>query len=218
MNIINQMKMLFKETPSNIQGIRELLSSRKFTTEELAEVAVSFTEECMGEGYYEIAGWDVDVEDIHSNYIVEAIKLLLEYGLDSNVIVNGEANVMRNAQWISYHNQAARVMQLLLDHGGNPNLLIEQETLFESIDDRVSYDEYEDDNMVQCWLMLMAYGGCFESNGEIPLTMLNGNSVEIFKNIECYHYEIESPTKENGLDCWIMHIYNVETKEEVARY
>ena len=72
---------------------------------------------------------------------------------------------------------------------------------------------------VQYWLLLMAYGACWQNNGKIPLTMLGNNSVEIFKNYELYDYEIEPLPKEPGkYGCWIMHIYNVETREEVAVY
>ena len=114
-------------------------------------------------------------------------------------------------------------MRLLLENGGNPNHLIpsEGETVFEYIDFMVSYDQYMHEYFytVQCWLVLMAYGACWRNNGEIPLTMLGENSVEIFKNYELYDYEIEPlPQIPGKFGCWIMHIFNIETKEEVAVY
>ena len=64
----------------------------------------------------------------------------------------------------------------------------------------------------------MAYGACWR-DGEIPITMLGKQSVEIFKEFEQFDYEIEPLPQEPGkYGCWIMHIFNIHTLEEVARY
>ncbi len=223
MNIVNQIKELFEQAPSNLNEIRKLLELRKFKEDELAELAVSFTDNCFCE-YHDALDPEVEsvtIENMNSNYVVDAIRLLLEFGLNPNTIVNDD-NVMWNAMWIDAPNVAASVMRLLLENGGSPNHLIpaEHETLFEYIAFKVSYDEYTHEyfHTVQCWLLLMAYGGCWE-DGNIPITMLGGKSVEIFKNFELYDYEIEPLPQETGkYGCWIMHIYNIATHDEVARY
>ena len=147
--------------------------------------------------------------------------MLIEQGLDPNLVVNDD-NPIWNVMWIDAPNIGASVMRLLLENGGDPNhyLSSEGETVFDYISFKVSYDEYTHDyfHTVQCWLVLMGYGACWK-DGEIPLAMLNGNSVEIFKKFELYDYTIEPLPQEPGkYGCWIMHIYNVETNEEVARY
>lgn len=149
------------------------------------------------------------------------MALLLEFGLNPNTIVKDE-NVMWNTMWIDAPNTAAAVLKLLLENGGEANHFIpgENETLFEYIAFKVSYDEYTHDyfHTVQCWLILMAYGASW-SNGEIPITMIGNNTVDIFKNYQMYDYVIEPLPKEPGkYGCWRMHIYNIETKEEVAVY
>ena len=64
----------------------------------------------------------------------------------------------------------------------------------------------------------MAYGACWR-DGNIPITMLGEKTVDIFKDFELYDYEIEPLPQEPGkYGCWIMHIYNIATHEEVARY
>ena len=161
------------------------------------------------------------IENMHSNYVIEAINMLLEFGLDPNAIFDND-NVLWNAMWIDSPNVAASLMRLLLENGGDPNHFIpaEHDTLFEYIAFKVSYDEYTHDyyHTVQCWLVLMAYGACWR-NGEIPLTMLGNKSVEIFKEFEQFDYEIEPLPQEAGkYGCWIMHIFNIHTREEVARY
>ena len=224
MELVDKIKKLFENTPSDLERIRKLLSSRKFTAEELAELAIDFTDNCFCEyrGAINPKCTSVNLENMNSNYIVEAIALLLEFGLDPNTIVDDD-NVMWNAMWIDAPNMAASVLQLLLENGGNPNHYIpgEGETLFEYIDFKVSWDEYTHEYFytVQCWLLLMAYGACWRHNGKMPLTMLGENSVEIFKNFQLYDYEIELlPEEPEKYGCWIMHIFNIETKEEVAVY
>ena len=120
-------------------------------------------------------------------------------------------------------NVAASVLQLLLEHGGNPNHILsdDNETIFEYLDFMVSYDSYMHRffHIVQCWLVCMAYGACWQDNHKIPLTMLGGHTVEIFRDFRLYDYEIEYLPQEPGkFGCWIMHIFNTETGEEVARF
>ena len=223
MNLVSQIKELFEQSPSDLDKVRKLLALRKFEEDELAELAVAFTDNCFCE-YHDALDPEIDsvtIANMHSNYVVDAIRLLLEFGLDPNIIVNDD-NVMWNAMWIDAPNVAASVMRLLLENGGNPNHLIpaEHETLFEYIAFKVSYDEYTHEyfHTVQCWLLLMAYGACWR-DGNIPITMLGEKTVDIFKDFELYDYEIEPLPQEPGkYGCWIMHIYNIATHEEVARY
>jgi len=219
MNLVHQIKEKFNSNPSDLDGLKELLLVRKFTEYELAELAVDFTGNCFCE--YQDYISQKSFNNMNSNYIVEAIELLLELGLDPNLIV-GDENVMWNTMWIDAPNIAATVLKQLLENGGNPNHSIpgEVETLFEYIAFKVSYDEYTHDyyHTVQCWLILMAYGGCW-NNGKIPITMLGENTVDIFKEFHKYDYEIETlPQKPGKYGCWRMHIYNIETREEVAVY
>jgi len=224
MNIIDEIKRIFREEPFNLQRVRELLSEHNFSKEELAVLAIDFTDNCFCE-YLQAIDPEckfVTMENLCSNHIVEAVELLLEFGLDPNTIIDDD-NVMWNAMWIDTPNVGAAVLRLLLENGGDPNHLIpsEGETLFEYIAFKVSYDEYTHDHLytVQCWLVLMAYGACWRGNGEIPITMIGDNLVDIFKNYELYDYEIEPLPQEPGkYGCWRMHIYNIETKEEVAVY
>ena len=223
MNLVKQIKETFEQEPSNLEKIKTLLTSRIFTKDELSELAIAFTDDCFCE--YRAALDDkvesVTIENMHSNYVVEAIKMLLEFGLDPNIVID-EDNVLWNAMWIDAPNVAASVMRLLLENGGDPNHVIpgDPETLFDYIAFKVSYAEYTHDYFytVQCWLVLMAYGAC-RHNGKIPITMHGKQSVEIFKEFEQYDYEIEPLPQEPGTyGCWIMHIFNIHTKEQVARY
>ena len=92
MELVNLIKEKFEDTPSDLDGIRELLAQRKFTAEELAEIAVGFTDECFCE-YHDALDPEIEsvtIENMHSNYVFDAINLLLEVGLDPNTVVNDD--------------------------------------------------------------------------------------------------------------------------------
>jgi len=223
MSNIDKAKELFAAIPPDWETIRRMLAESDFTKEELALIAVDAAESCFCE-YSDALNpevEDITVDTMHSSYLVESLRILLDYGLDPNIVVDDE-NVMWQAQWIDAPNVGPAALRLLLENGGNPNHLIpaEGESLFDYIAFKVSYDEYMHEyfHTVQFWLVLMAYGGCWR-NGSIPLTMLGDNKVEIFKAFESFDYTIEPLPQEPGkYGCWIMHIFRTDTNEEVARY
>jgi len=222
MKNIDEIKVVFEETPSELEKIEELLSLYKPDKKELAYLAIKFADECYWEHQTSIEFERISYEKMHSNFIIDAIKLLLKYGLDPNDIVDDE-NVLWQTVWIDAPNVAASLMKLLLENGADPNHFIpaESETLFGSIATDLSYDISENGytyrHFVQCWLLLAGYGGCFK-DGETPITMLDKNSVEIFKDFEAYYYEIELFPEEYGTNKWEMHVYDIKTKKEVAIY
>jgi hypothetical protein len=227
MNNKEELKKLFFEIPPKWDVIKDLLSEHRYSKTDLSEIAIGLTDNCQCE-YMDAINPKVKgatLDYMHSNHVYDAIKLLLEYGLDPNEEINGE-NVMWNAHWIEAPNVAASVLRLLLNHGGTPDVKTSDgpDTLFEYVTSKVAHDEYthESFHIVQCWLVLMAYGGHWV-DGEIPLTMLHGNTVEIFKEFELFDYEIEpGPEPEEKFAAfygnWTMHIFNKETKEEVALF
>lgn len=223
MELIKQIKETFEKTPSNLDEIKRLLSLRKFSKEELADLAIEFTMDC-----------DVDCdilfnpeieeykyEDLHSNYIIDALKLLLEFGFDPNTIVD-DWNVLWEAMYVETPSVAASIMKFLIENGGDPNHYMpsEQMTLFEAMAEKVVFNKENPSEAytVSCWLVLMAYGGRYR-HYDIDITMINGNSIEIFKEFQLYDYKIEKIIQEpEKIECWIEHFYNIETGEEVAIY
>ena len=110
MNLVKQIKEVFEKEPSNLDEIKKLLSIRHFTKDELAELAVAFTYVCFCE-YHDALEPEVEsvtIENMHSNYVVKAIELLLEFGLDPNTIFDNY-NVLWCAMWIDAPNVAASV-------------------------------------------------------------------------------------------------------------
>ena len=223
MSNVDKAKKLFASIPPKWEEIKAILSASGFTSEDLARIAIDLTDNCFCE-YRDALSEDiaeVSLESLHSGYLLDSLQLLVDYGLDPNTIV-GDENAMWNTQWIDAPNVGASALRLLLENGGNPNHILptESETLFEAVAFDVSYDEYTHEwlHKVQCWLVLMAYGGEFRGGG-IPITMLGNNEVKTFKSFEDFDYTIEPlPQVVGKYGCWIMHIFRVDSHEEVARY
>lgn len=212
MSIIEKLKKLLSEVPPKWNQIRNIMDSNTLTKEDLATLAISLADDCFCEYTDaldpEIKGLDAD--NMCSDYLIEGLSLLLEYGLDPNIVVN-EDNVMWNLQWVYAPNVGAGALRLLLENGGDPNH--EQSSwggrLFQNIDYEIDEDVGEVSwyAVIQMWLVLIAYGG-YRIEGILPITMKNGNSVEIFKNFENYYFEKNE----------VLQIFDKETGEEVAYY
>ena len=92
MDLLNQIKRQFNNTPSDLVTLEKLLSIRKLTSNELASLAIEFVSNCFCE-YRDALNPEIPsltVENMHSNHIIDAIKLLLKFGLNPNTIVDEE--------------------------------------------------------------------------------------------------------------------------------
>lgn len=221
---LEDMKNMIDKCPPDLTDFDRALDVGKYSPQELAELAYHAADNCFGEYSDFCSGQFPEMQEsnLHGNYLPWILRLLLWHGLDPNIETFSGDTALQALQWVNQPNVAADTLRLLLEHGGNPNLQPsgDSETLFDTVAFRVSYDEYTHNffHTVQFWLVLMAYGGCWE-DGQIPLTMLNGHEVSIFKEFEHFDYTIESlPEKPHTYGNWIMHIFDKRTGDEVAVY
>ena len=89
MSSIEKAKELFAAIPPDWATIRQMLSEADFTKEELALIAVDATDSCFCEYRDALnpAVEDITVDTMHSSYLVESLRILLDYGLDPNKII-----------------------------------------------------------------------------------------------------------------------------------
>jgi hypothetical protein len=208
---------IIQEKPVDFFRLNRLLYEWNPPSLALSELANVLVDSCFCEFADASDRGDVVEERLTSFYLPEILQLLLSYGMNPNESF-GFDNVMSKLQWIDYKDCAIRSLKLLLKNGGNPNLSVDGESIFDHINTKVSHDRYEDKALVKLWLLLMSYGGCWK-NAEIPLTMSEGYSIEIFKNYDEYTYTIELLEQiPNCYGCWIMHIFEKCSGIEVAKY
>lgn len=146
--------------------------------------------------------------------ISKVFDVLLARGLDVNA--DSDKNALSSCIWIENEDIAVMLAKKIFEHGANPNLKLTcdgGESLHDYMNACIGYNRFDDDGFMKIWLLLIAYGGCYE-NGETYLEMLNGYSAEIFKNI--YDFGLRRERDANGSR--VMYFYNISTNEDVALY
>lgn len=207
--------------PPDSGRLRALLDREKLSSIELAKAAMHFIDEdCWRETHcYRCAhGREPDPTELHSAYLFKILRLLLEYGLDPNLVIDGE-NVMDQLTSIDCPFIAADAMRLLMEHGGNTNLMLGGETMFRNLDFNIVFGAIEQsdrryyDCWVHLWFVLIGYGGRLPNNVS-PVRMKNGASPEILRRHERFDWEIKAaPETDDG---WLMHIFDRKTGAIIA--
>lgn len=198
----------------------EIFSKYYITPEELSKIACNLMDVCFDEQFPCRDSLKELVEDkTVCSYIYRVMQYLFSKGYDPNVVVDdGCECAMTTIRFLSYpEGLAPKLMRLFMENGGNPNLVVEGESVFEDVDFAVSYDEYFSRSAVYCWLVLMAYGGRLGKKRHLPLTMHDNLDVSIFKRFEDYAYYEIIPTKQKPgyYGCWNMLIYDTRIDERV---
>ncbi len=222
MNKVKELKKMLRSIPPKWDEAKRLLGENQFTKEELADVAFDAADSCFCE--YKEAEYlgleKVIMEETHSFYLTETLELLLAHGLDPNAIAHNE-NAMWETQYIDIADFGAKALRLLLEHGGNPNHVIPDDSmsLFEDVDSKFIEDGfgYGYDYVVKCWLVLVAFGGHYRGiySKKSPIQMLNGHKVEILKKFEQYDCTFDKNSERSY--CPDLLIIDKRTKEVVAR-
>ena len=175
--------------------------------------------------------------DLQLKEFVHQIQLLLDHGLNPNIVID-ETLCISDLQYgyTSYHLDAAK---LIFDLWGLPSAKDEEEELsfIDLIRTKIDYNYYNDDYLVKLYLLCCAYTteetyltfspnlyeemfdpcACYTSatNKHTPLQL----TAEIFKDIHKFDFSVEMlPQKKGYAGCWQLHIFDKESKIEVATY
>ena len=226
--------MLLK-IPPGVHEIRSFLKSARLSSEQVSRVATKFAYECFydtvesvyeGERGAQYFFCDVGLDERrHSAYLPKVTELLLEFGLNPNLVFDGE-NIMMLMMCVVNEYAAADTLALLLENGGNLDTEVDGLTVFDEIDCAVTLDAIEQrnrnvyDSLVHCWLVCLGYGARLK-NKETPVDVFyEHNSDEVFdlrklKKHRNYTFGL-SHTPSRG-SAWSLHIFDKQTMWEVAR-
>ena len=199
------------------------LSSGIYTPEDVSVVGCAYVYHCAFDYNHE---QDLDWipgefhDGLESSHMPKTIELLLQYGLDPNMII-GEENIMRNLQFVSNGYVSADALNLLLENGGNPELCINDEGIFEEIYFNIVFDLIEQeirsryDSLMHFWMVLeghRAERGEFDS----PVKANRNFDLRNLKNHRNYYYgAVPGNEYPNEPD---LVIFDREYNIEVARY
>ena len=137
---------LLNALPPNLEEIENELQNNNYSSEEVTSAACKFCEGCFMEytDFIEEYGKEPLEYEIHTSYVYDICKLLLKYGLNPNLVLGekySETNIMYEIYWITKPYVAADVLRLLLEHGGNPMLLYDNdEPFFHLVDVDIWFD------------------------------------------------------------------------------
>ncbi len=167
---------LLLQIPPKTEEAEKLIRSANYSDEELSRVAVRYAEACSFnisdarcEKGAEIRMNSLGIaEGFHSTYLYEVLALLLSYGVDVNAVLEDDTcryNIMSSVMWVDNGYAAADSMRLLLENGGDPNLIVDGESVFDELTFDIFYGAIEQENRrlyenwVHTWLVLLAFGG-----------------------------------------------------------
>lgn len=208
------------ELPPDLKKVRALLEAKQFTSEQLTRIGLRFVQEkCR---------WEADAyrcetihepqdHEMHSACLHDVLKLLLEFGLDPNLILDDET-IMDAVFFVDYQFAAADCLRVLMENGGDPNMKIDGESLFEHVDFDVIFwvgdiNPLQYEQLVHMWFVLLGYGGHPDNTME-PVRMSPGHQLTELREHERYDFSIEYTKAVK--DGWIMHIFCKDSGEEVA--
>lgn len=218
--------------PPDFETAKALFAEYQPSEEELMWLAVELTDNT----FCEYKDWLLEKsapEQLrgkqHRYYLYDTITFLLEQGLKPNAIIDadssGEAeNAMFLLQYTDGPDVAAQIMRLYMEHGGNPNLYIKNnygDTLISEIEFDIyefgDYEKPENENLVQCVMVLQAYGGGWNGkDGKFhqPFSMREGYDSAILKEFEKFDYRIGVERGHPGS----VHVFEKATGKVVADY
>lgn len=211
MNKTNYILELCNRPEMNIDEIDCFLKECRLSPEEITVMAHR-----VGEHFsYDLSPHDLLTEEDIETKLTEIFDVFLKHGLLPNLIVENRA-VLQEIRYIYYGNAVPVIARMLMEHGGDPNLRVDGETIFEELDFDIIFDVTELENKklfdaeFKLWLVMIGYGGKIK-NGISPVELKNGYRAEMFKQFERFDYRIEFLGKD-----WIMYIFNKENGEVAA--
>ncbi len=219
-------------TDFNAKELIAQLKSGAYSTEDVNMASVRYVKECHDMWYYhDWFNYDIldgkyalgeNIPGLESSHLLETVKILLEFGLDPNYSLEGTlySNIMREMGFVVNGYQTADAVALLLEHGGNPNLVIGDERLIEDLDFDVTWflggdvdSRYVADAFIHYWMIFVGHGAKWEDSSEVVETF-DGFKVTDFKEHRNYYCGI---VHGNGCPSWVS-FFDKRTNREVARY
>ena len=197
----------------------QYINNHILTPQEVTYAAICLVQ--LNQDEYQFAHWD-DIMD--ENYIYKTdnfdktFELFFRYGLMPDEIFTGETypeNLIGEIRAIFNGTVSAELLNMVYEHGGDPNLEINGKKFFEVLDsDIVSdidlgyyYDDYyrpNFDSLFAVWLVSMSYGGIVPGE-RIPVKLENGYTVSDFRDFKRFTHKLEET-----LHDWHLHIIDRE--------
>ena len=202
-NSIDGLFELCKEQPFDVQKIQNYISSNQMTSEEVTRATLKLCEYGYWSysDYFFVKNKEPQPEELPTYNWESLFDILIDNGLDPNLVVCDDGvnyeNVLESLQHFDDGDLGARIARNILSKGGTPNVMIDHTSLFEDVDIDFIMDvnmelypyKWQVDVVFCFWLVLVGFGGVVK-DGELPVTMRENYTPDIFKEFEKFTYNI----------------------------
>lgn len=240
MNLNSKSQALYDamwKMPPDYDEIRQIIEQNELSTDEISLTAVKFIEDAFIEEADYIGPENnkpdepVIITDFHSANLYSLMKLLIEYGLDSNKEYEECSSVIRNLFYIGNEYVSADTLILLLENGGKTDSIVDGQRIIDDIDFDIIFDKYEQrdrrryDAQVHYWLVMIGFGALLKS-GKVPVDIVDKPYITEDFGIKCFeisdlknhrNYTFGISYLPSKGEDYTIHIFDKRTKCEVAR-
>ena len=241
MNAVSQ-KLLdnLLNVPPNFSSASRLIQTEAYSAEDITKVAICYAEACMynvGDLISENSAKPIVLDEssfpdgiipgLTSTYLYDVIKFLLPHGVDANAVfssAHGQYNLMDSLFFVDNEYVAADTLLLLLENGGNPNLIVDGESIYDRAEFEVWFGSIEQttrwayDAWMHLWFVLLAFREKIDGKDlEIQLFREYGKNERFNLKKLRDHRNFYYGLSHEG-DKRIVHIYDRKTFWEVARW
>jgi len=220
-------------------ALRKELEAGKYDAEAVNLAALEYADACafdvdQGDNTWDQYAPGETVPGRGSSHLAEAVGLLLDFGLDPNRIFRAEDgcggfneyNIMDKVLGVYNGYEAADALYLMLERGGDPNLMIGSDELSTEIDYDMGSDTLSRKDgvsglmygaKVHCWFVLVGFRAeRGQENLEMLVQPVDGFNLANLKNHRQYYAgAVHSDRTEEG---WDLVVFDRKTNWEVARY
>ena len=211
----------------NAAELETQLESGAFSADDINQAAYEYVEYCTDIPDYEEYDKHAlgeTIPGIESSHLLEAIRILLDYGLDPNASMDQESinsNIMYSMLFVENGYQAADAAKLMLEHGGNPNIVIAEEDMPAFMMWDFWYflggdveSRYIADSVVHYIMVYLGFGAKWRNGDEIIKTFGDFKVSDFIDHRKYYYGIVRSETEET---LWVS-FFEKATNREVARY
>ena len=234
-NFLSGIYYYAKKIPPQFDGASTWIHRETVTPKEISLVAYDHINEILDNDSTK-SSWLMDEEEKNntplqerpSAYLYDVMEYYLRNGLDPNFKTRTES-LMHHVCRVVNGFRAADILKLLLENGGDTNVLSGSKTLFDVIDSYI-HEKLNTFNpkvvkgpkfqsVVHCWFVLLGFGGHSSVKNTPPLARLYQDGEEQFrieklKNHRNYAINFgKSFTQGNSYCC---RIYDIRSGKEVA--
>ena len=174
----------------------------------------------------ESARFGESIPEIESSHLLEAIQILLRFGLDPNYSWNDDltGNIMWSMHFVFNGYQAADAVNLMLEHGGNPNLILDGWSLIGDLCSDISWflggdveSRYIADSFMHYLMVVIGHGAKFDDGDDIVVTY-DGFNVSDFQDHRNYYCGfIHVKYEDDPYNTTAVSFFDKRTNSEVAR-